>query len=519
MSGAPGTAPALAPARDRKRWLQWPAPEAVMLAGLVALGAALRFATLGDRSFWVDEGFTLALARRDLGGAVQVWRHFEANPPLYPLLAWLWLKAFGEGEVAVRSLSAVVGTATIPLAYAVTARLATKRAGLIAALLVAVSALDVWFSQDARPYALVVLTAGLSFLAFLRAREHPSPRPLAWWGVASALALLSHYFAVYLVAAEALWLLAEHPLRRRATLAATALPAATFLALLPVALTQRSANGGVPFIGATSYVSRVAGLPAQYVVAFQPPAQVAVSVIAFLAIPVAAWLVLRRTGPDERPGAAVAAAVGMVALLGPLVVGLLPGLDFAYTRYTVSAFIPLLAVVAIGLGARRAGLPGAAALAWLVGFSVAIDLITADHSKFDHEDWRAAARALPPVPGKRLIVPTPDAGSLVLRVYVPGARPSPATSFTASEIDVVGLPPPYRQIGRAPRPPRSPSPPAPPGFALAVRRTAPTFTLLRYRASRPTSVSRGELAALDFARGGRAAVLVAPGVTGRPLVR
>ena len=46
----------------------------------------------------------------------------------------------------------------------------------------------------------------------------------------------------------------------------------------------------------------------------------------------------------ERSGATVAATVGLVALAGPLVVALLPGLDFAYTRYTASAFIPLVAV-------------------------------------------------------------------------------------------------------------------------------------------------------------------------------
>jgi uncharacterized membrane protein len=504
------------------RPLTRPTRDILALAALIVLGAALRFVTLGDRSFWVDEGFTLELAGRDLGGMVDVWRRLEANPPLYPFLAWLWVKLFGAGEFELRSLSALVGTATIPLAYAVTARLATRRAALVAALLVSVSALDVWFSQDARPYALLVLTAGLSFWAFLRAREDASPRRLAAWAGVSALAVLTHYFAVYLVAGEALWLLTAHPVRRRATLAAAALPAATFVALLPVALTQRSTNGGVPFIKATSFVSRVAGVPAQYVVAFQPPAQVAVSVLAFLAIPVAAWLVLRRTDPGERSGATVAATVGMVALLGPLVVALLPGLDFAYTRYTASAFIPLLAVVAIALGARRAGVLGAAALAWLVGFSVAIDLITADHSKFDHEDWRAAARALPPAPGDRVVVPTPDAGALVLRVYVPGAERSHRASFTVSEVDVIGLPPAFRQIGETPRPPRPPSPPAPPGFALVERRDAATFTLLRYRASRPTSVSRAELSALELSPGQRTAVLLArsePGKSGRPPAR
>jgi mannosyltransferase len=484
-------------------------PELPALAALIVLGAGLRFATLGDRSFWVDEAFTVTMVNRSFGGMLHVWRLHEANPPLYPVLAWLWAKAFGIGEVALRSLPAALGTVTIPVAYAVTTRLATPRAGLVAALLAAVSALDVWFSQDARPYALVVLVAGLSFWAFLRAREEPSRRSLGIWAAASALAVLSHYFAAYLVAAEGLWLLAVHPSRRRPTLAAAAVPTVIFAALMPVALTQNSVNQGAPFLGLTSKFSRIVQVPAQYLVGFQPPAQVAVSLAAFLAVPVVAWLLVARSAESERRGALVAATVGAAALLGPLVAALLPGLDYAYTRYTVSAFVPLLAAVAIGLGARRAGLLGAGALVWLVGISLAIDVITADHSKFDHEDWRAAAHALPPANGDRAIVVSPGTGAAVLPLYLHRAARSRATRFTVREVDLIGLPPPIRRTGKPSRPPRPPSPPPPAGFALVQRRDAPTFTLLRYLTSRPAPVSREELEALALSRSRPSAVVIA----------
>jgi mannosyltransferase len=487
-----------------------PNREVLLLAGLVAVGAAVRFATLGDRSFWVDEGSTVALMRLPLGDMLHRWYVREDTPPLYYLLAYGWTRIFGTTEAGVRSLSAVLGVATIPLAYVATARLATRRAGLVAAAIVSVSALDVWFSQDARGYALVVLAAGLSFWAFLAARESPTPRRLAVWAAASTLTLLTHYFAGWLVAAEAVWLLAAHPSARRAVVAACALPAAAFAGLVPVALVQRSEGGAATFLSASSLASRVVQVPAQYVVAFQPPAQVIVSLAAFLAVPVALWLVLRRADARERSGALVAATVGAAAVLGPIAMAL-AGYDYVLTRNTAVGFVPLLAVVAIGLGARAAGWLGAAALLWLAGFSVAVDLVTADHPKFDHDDWRAAARAVGVAPGRRVVVLNPPSGSIVFAIYLPRARFTRGPPGRVEEIDVIGLPPATRQIGQTPKPPRPPTPPAPAGFAVAQRRDAATFTLVRYRAPRPEAVTRTGLDALALSGGESPSLVIVPG--------
>src|SRR3989442_9053819 len=113
--------------------------ELLALAAIVALGAAVRFATLGDRSYWIDEANTVTLMKVSFGDMLHQTLRTD-TPPLYFLLARGWTSVFGTGEWGLRSLSAVVGTATIPVAWAVTRRLATKRAGLTAALIMAVSA-------------------------------------------------------------------------------------------------------------------------------------------------------------------------------------------------------------------------------------------------------------------------------------------------------------------------------------------------------------------------------------------
>ena len=111
----------------------------------------------------------------------------EATPPLYYVLAWVWTKLFGSGAVGIRSLSAVFGTVTIPVAWWAGRTLVARAAGLGAAALVAFSPYMVWYSQEARAYALLVLLCGISLALFAQALRRPESRWLAWWAVASAL--------------------------------------------------------------------------------------------------------------------------------------------------------------------------------------------------------------------------------------------------------------------------------------------------------------------------------------------
>src|SRR5215207_9856187 len=94
------------------RRVDWP-----MLA-IVATGAALRFATLDVQSFWLDEVLTVEIVRGPLADVISTIAEGEdATPPLYFLLVGAWSKVFGSGEVGLRSFSALVGTATIVVAY------------------------------------------------------------------------------------------------------------------------------------------------------------------------------------------------------------------------------------------------------------------------------------------------------------------------------------------------------------------------------------------------------------------
>ena len=88
------------------------------LAGLTALGVAVRFASLGVQSYHHDEVITaMRVIPGSFGQMLREVKASESNPPLYYVLAWGWAKAFGTGEVGLRSLTALFGAATVPVAY------------------------------------------------------------------------------------------------------------------------------------------------------------------------------------------------------------------------------------------------------------------------------------------------------------------------------------------------------------------------------------------------------------------
>src|SRR5205085_8095920 len=108
-----------------------------LLVALTIAGAVIRFATIDVQSYWFDEALTAKLLSMPLGDMVSSLPDTELTPPLYYLLAWPWAHVFGTQEAALRTLSALIGIAVVPVAYLAGRELMTRTAGLVAAALVA----------------------------------------------------------------------------------------------------------------------------------------------------------------------------------------------------------------------------------------------------------------------------------------------------------------------------------------------------------------------------------------------
>jgi mannosyltransferase len=479
-------------------------PPLLALGGIVVLGAALRFATIDLQSYRYDEAVTVArVLHPSLFDTFSAVPRSESTPPLYYLVAWFWSRPFGTGEAWMRSLSALAGTASILVVYlAARALPLSRRAGLIAAALVAVSPVLIWFSQDARAYSLVFLLTALSFLFFARARRSGSRRDLAWWAAFSALALATHYFAGFVVLAEAAVLL-WRPNRRAVAMALLPIAAMGAL-LLPIALEQRQhAHAG--WIASQPQGERLERAAAKLVgsdngdehgARATDPVPLAVP----LALAVVALALLLALGSgEERRTAGIAATVGGIALALPLLLSLL-GSDYVDGRNLLPVFVPLLVLFGAGFGVQRAGWTGlglASALC-LCGllFTIEIDRLP----RLQREDLRNAAAEVGSLEPGKVVVANRYSASWPLRYYL-GARPA-AKLPPLREIDLVGSRTTAEQHSHL----------IPPAFhQVEAKPVSYELTLTRYRSSRPVRVplallQRGAL----VGGGGRASVLVAP---------
>lgn len=128
---------------------------------VLLLATGLRLYRLDAQSFWNDEGNTARAAERRIPLILEA-AEGDIHPPGYYLLLHFWRALAGESEFALRALSALCGVLTVALTYGLGRRLLGTSTGLGAACLAALSPLGVYYSQEARMYALLGLLSVLS---------------------------------------------------------------------------------------------------------------------------------------------------------------------------------------------------------------------------------------------------------------------------------------------------------------------------------------------------------------------
>jgi len=434
--------------RSRAFWL---------VAGLTALGAVLRFATLELQAYHHDEIVTASrLLRTTFWHAMDAVGFSESAPPLYYALAWLWTQVAGTGEVGLRSLSALAGVLTIPVAYFIGRELRGCRTGVLAAALVAVNPMLLWYSQEARAYALLGLFCALSLLFCVRALQGGGRRDFTWWGVFSALALATHYFAVFPLVAEVL-LLARR--RGRAILSGLWILGLAALLLAPLAYHQMS-YGHAEWIGKFSLGHRLGEMAITFVVGetgdiIGRAENVWPALVPLALVFVAFVLLAVRGSRGERRAAAIPLAVGAAAIGIPLLLAIGPGgKDFVLARNLLPALVPLLLVVAVALTVERARRLGSGVGALLLAYSLGFCIWASASPDLHRPDWEAVAERLGEPDGPRATV-TWVIGEAPLRYYLStGAiqvKPSEGYEWLVREVNFVSIgsapPPPQRLIG------------------------------------------------------------------------
>ncbi|MGO8886151.1 MAG: glycosyltransferase family 39 protein [Streptosporangiaceae bacterium] len=177
-------------------------------------------------SFWRDEAATLAAVHRPFGDMVRMLGNVDAVHGAYYMLAWVIVRVFGDGELALRLPSAIAMAVAAGFVAAIGRRLISPRAGLAAGLVLILLPQIDFYGQDARSYALVVTVAAVDCYLLVRALQAaPGERRKWWFAYAAGIALLGilNIFGLLLVPANGLTVALRclHPAdgERRRTLA------------------------------------------------------------------------------------------------------------------------------------------------------------------------------------------------------------------------------------------------------------------------------------------------------------
>ena len=227
---------------SRPRPRPWTALRLPVWAGLTLLFAAalaLRSLRLAWQPLWWDEGYSVFFAT-ELLGRMALLTAQDIHPPLYYGLLHGWTLLWGSADpVILRALSVLIGSVTMPVIWWVGRLLfpARPRVALVAALLLAVNPMHIFYSQEVRMYGLELLLGLLSTGFFIKLRQADTPstrrRAILAYALITAAALYTEYYVALLPLAHFLWAIWQDRRRPRALLPLLAADLLTALLYLP----------------------------------------------------------------------------------------------------------------------------------------------------------------------------------------------------------------------------------------------------------------------------------------------
>jgi hypothetical protein len=372
----------------------------VLLVLALLGGGVLRLRGLGAAGLWSDELVSWwAVSSASVRELVSRCTECMAIPPGSLLLQHASVGAFGKNEWALRLPSALAGIAAILLVFLAGRRFFGAEAGAVAALVLSVHPVHLWFSADARPYSLAVLFAAASIWAFHELTRDGSWRNVLLYALATAGLLHVQFVFLPLVGAQAIAVL----LGRRTGAPAWRCVGLAFAGagLLSVALLPQFL-GIAARAGALSWPAKDEFPPGMYALVQSTPLLSAAAVLLILALAVGRDpLALIQPEGEPRSSFDLLALVSQAFL--PLVLLGLAALRYpslVKPRYYAVYLVPIVLLLGWGL-TRPAWVAGRRLL---VALFVALILATqvvpelkagrSFNRDVQGEDWRGAVRML-----------------------------------------------------------------------------------------------------------------------------
>jgi len=180
---------------------------------VLAAGLFLRLYDLAGESLWLDEGFSIRIAKMSLIGIVFELIH-DVHPPLYFFILHYWVGLFGDSEFSARFLSVIFGFSSVIMLYRLGSLLFNKHIGILSSLLLSLSEFHIHYSQEVRGYSMTVLLTLFSMYSFVKLKDEIK-RNIFWGYILSSLALIyTHYYGLFIIIAQNTYVFLSYLLKR-----------------------------------------------------------------------------------------------------------------------------------------------------------------------------------------------------------------------------------------------------------------------------------------------------------------
>ena len=177
-------------------------PHQIGLLTLIAIGTILRLWDITEYSYWIDELYSAARAIPEKDFIDVYYWGPEPHPPAHYLLLWAAYNLFGYHEIVGKLISALAGVLCIPAIYYLGKIMFSRSVGVYAAIILTITPSLIYYSQEARPYELMVLFSILSSYLFFLIRDKKTTLRVILYICASIFLINLHFFGVWIFAAQ-----------------------------------------------------------------------------------------------------------------------------------------------------------------------------------------------------------------------------------------------------------------------------------------------------------------------------
>lgn len=143
----------------------------IIFVAILLVSALLRAYLIDKNSLWFDEGVAATMILSEGSGAVGEAVLLDQQALLYYPVIASWVSCFGFSIVSLRAFSAIMNIFSVLMLFFLGKAFFSDKEALLAAFILALAPIHIWYSQEVRGYTLGVLFVLVSIWLLVRALQ------------------------------------------------------------------------------------------------------------------------------------------------------------------------------------------------------------------------------------------------------------------------------------------------------------------------------------------------------------